>query len=1323
MPPAKSLIDQTIRQSIKQLRQGVGQAMLRDRFVFKQKIQRIEKDLQKGDKRAVSNLEKLQQALSTSTAKREYRAENRPEPQFPLSLPVVEQREKIAKLISDNQVMVLCGETGSGKTTQLPKICLELGRGVAGFIGMTQPRRIAARSIAKFISTDLEQASGPSSASTVGFKMRFADQIREDTFIKVMTDGILLAEVQGDRYLNQYDTLIIDEAHERSLNIDFLLGYIKRILPSRPDLKLIISSATLDTDKFSKHFNNAPIIEISGRTYPVEVRYRSLEIKPTGNDPEEMDSAQREKDLEEGVADAVSELFSAKDRGDILVFLPGEREIRESADFLRKQNLPGTDILPLFARLSAVDQDKIFNPGGGRRIVLATNVAETSITVPGIRYVIDSGLARISRQGGSGQVRRLPIEKISQSSANQRKGRCGRLSDGICIRLYTEDDFVQRPLFTDPEILRTSLDSAILQMKSQRLGDVEEFPFVDPPPFTAIRDGTRELEELGAIDSRGRITNEGRQLARLPLDPRIARMILAAKKEGSLKEVLVLAAALSIPDPRETPREKREKAKQLHQRHVSKDSDFTGFLNLWEFIEQGRDSSPSKSRFRKFLKENFLSYSRTREWWEIHRQLDRQVKEMGLAINQQPATYRQIHQAVLSGLLGQLGFKAERHEFAGARQIRFFINPGSALFKKPPTWIMAAELVETTRLFAQTCASLEPEWIEEVAGPLCKHHYFEAHWEKKAGRVMAFEKVSLLGLTLIAKRKVHFGPIDPVESRRIFIQSALVEGHFQTNAPFFSHNRGLVAEIRELEHKSRRRDLLVDEQTLFNYYDRIIPEQAYTATNFHHWYQNARKDDKRLLFFDKEAMMRHQGEAITGERFPGHLTLNGREYPLEYHFSPGDGEDGVSVLIPLPYLNQVSAQAFEWLVPGLLPDKLTALLKSLPKTWRRQLVPLPQTVELCLEAGFHPSQPLCATIGLVLAQKKGVTIPPQAWCHDELPGHLRMNFKVVDESGQKILDQGRDLDVLRQKMGGEAKDQFQNLPKGDFEKKNLTRWDFGVLPSQVDLAVGQRSVNGFPALRDDGNSVSLSLIDDPVEAEKIMRRGLVRLFALQLAQPVRQLKNSLKISQQMALAYSSFGKKEQLIADIVDLALDRVFLPNGAEEIRDAESFKTRLQEGRGKLVREADNIAALTGRVLSEFHALRLTMKASNNSPALKPIAHEVKEQLELLMAVNFLWQTPFAWLRHLPRFLKALHLRLQRRIQDPKKDEQKVVELAHFWKQYQETAKKQAKEGIQDSELTTYYWMLEEFRVSLFAQELKTSMPISSKRLSKQWQKVLKP
>ena len=1318
----KAANSQELKATIKQIKKDFGLVMLRDKHNFIQRLQRIERGVGKKEHKEQANLQRLQQAVSASIAKREYRRVNLPTPKYPLSLPVVEKRDHIARLIRENQVIVLCGETGSGKTTQLPKICLDLGLGVAGFIGMTQPRRIAARSIAQFIADDLRDQKETNGQNAVGFKMRFVDRVRDETYIKVMTDGILLAEIQGDRYLNQYETLIIDEAHERSLNIDFLLGYIKHILPRRPDLKLIISSATLDTEKFSQHFNDAPIVEISGRTYPVEVRYRSLEIKSTGNDPEEVESASREKELEDAVVEAVNELSSKDKQGDILVFLPGEREIREATEALQRERLPGVEILPLFARLSSGDQDKIFNPGLGKRVVLATNVAETSITVPGIRYVIDSGLARISRQGGRGQVRRLPIEKISQSSANQRKGRCGRLSDGICIRLYSEDDFLERPLYTDPEILRTALDSAILQMKAQRLGDVEQFPFVDPPPPAAIRDGVRGLEELGAINPQGQITDIGQQLARLPLDPRLANMILAAKKEGSLQEVLILAAALSIPDPRDTPREKREKANQYHQRHIDKDSDFIGFLNLWAFIEDGRNKAPSKNQFRKFLKENFLSYSRTREWWEIHRQLTRQVEDMGLTGNQQKATYSQIHKAVLAGLLGQVGLKTEKHEFTGTRQIRFYINPGSALFKKPPRWVMTAELVETTRLFARICARLEPEWIEEVAAKLCKRHYFEAHWEKKPGRVMALEKVSLFGLTLITNRKVHFGPIDPEESRRLFIQSALVEGQFQTNAPFFSYNQALIAEIRDLEHKSRRRDLLVDEKTLFEHYDNIVPKSSYTAAHFHHWYQNARKQNQRLLYFDKENLMRHEGESITGEKFPGHLLLNGREYPLEYHFSPGDGEDGISVLIPLPYLNQVQAHAFEWLVPGLLPDKLNALLKLLPKSWRRQLVPLPQTVELCLAAGWNPGHPLCSTLGLIIEQKMGIKIPANVWRHDDLPNHLRMNFKITDDGGQKLLEHGRNLEALQEKMGSKAKDQFQSLPKGDFEQKNKTRWDFGHLPQQVDLSVGHSNVNGFPAIRDDGNSVSLRLIDDPNLAAKMMRRGLVRLFALQLPQQVKQLKHSLKISQPMALAFSSFGKQERLIADIIDLALDRVFLPTNAEEIRDAETFANRLQSGRGKIVREAEDIAALAGRILMEFHGVRLTIKTAKQSPALKAVVSEVQEHLDHLMTADFLWQTPFIWLRHMPRFLKAVNLRLERRSQDPKKDSQKATELAPLWKQYQETALKHAKDEIQDPQLEIFYWMLEEFRVSLFAQELKTSIPISQKRLIKQWQKVLK-
>ncbi|MBF0447136.1 MAG: ATP-dependent RNA helicase HrpA [Magnetococcales bacterium] len=1299
--------------------------MLVDQFGFRKKLQQIERLMIKPWRQeALSQLTGLEQALKHSCEKRAWRSQNRPITRYSLSLPVVESKQKITDLIQANPVTILCGETGSGKTTQLPKICLDLGRGLSGLIGMTQPRRIAARSIAQFIANDLHP--GPASAPTpaVAYKMRFEDQVRPETFVKVMTDGILLAEIQGDRYLNQYDTLIIDEAHERSLNIDFLLGYIKQLLPRRPDLKVIISSATLDTEKFSRHFDDAPIIEISGRTYPVEVRYRSLEMKPTGNDPLDRESDSREKELEEGIVEAVAELFSEKNPGDVLVFLPGEREIREAADLLRRQNFPGTDILPLFARLSAADQDKIFNPGGRRRIVLATNVAETSITVPGIRFVIDSGLARISRQGGRGQVRRLPVEKISQSSANQRKGRCGRLSNGICIRLYSQEDFSDRPEFTDPEILRTSLDSALLQMKSQRLGEVELFPFVDPPPASAIRDGNRRLEELGAIDTRGELTTIGQQLARLPLDPRIARMILAAKNEGSLREVLILAAALSIPDPRETPREKQEKAQQLHQRHRCKESDFSTFLNLWNFTETERQNSDSKNQFRKFLKANLLSFSRMREWWEIHQQLSRQVKEMGFVLNQQEATYDQIHKAVLAGLLGQIGFKADKHEYAGTRQIRFYINPGSTLFKKSPTWLMTAELVETSRLYARTCARVEPEWIEEVAGDLCKHHYFDAHWEKKPGRVMAFENVSLFGLTLITQRQVHYGPVDPVESRRLMIQSALVEGHFQTQAPFFSHNHGLMTEIRELEHKSRRRDLLVDEATLYHYYDRIIPENTYTAANFHHWYQNARKQNSRLLYFEKESLMQHQGESITGERFPGHLLINGREYALEYHFSPGEGEDGLSVLIPLPYLNQVPAQTFEWLVPGLLEDKLTALLKLLPKSWRRQLVPLPQTVEICLNAGWNPDQSLCQTLSLILSQTKGLNVPINIWRPEELPDHLRMNFKIVDESGENLLDQGRDLEALRSKLGKIAQDQFKNIPKGDFEKSKRVRWDFGDLPSQLALTVDDQPVHGFPAICDDTNSVSVRLIDDPLVAEQTMRRGLVRLFALQLSQPIKQLKISLNshISQPMALAFSAFGKKEHLIAQIIDLALDHIFLSADFSDIRSSAVFNERLQAGQAKVFSETQEIAKLAGQILLTYHSVGLTLKSARQYPAIKAIEPEIQEQLAQLLPADFLWQTPWVWLRHLPRFLKAIQLRLERRQQDPAKDNQKAQELSPLWKQFQRVKKQQEKEAITDPQIQIYYWMLEEFRVSLFAQELKTSIPISTKRLEKQWLNVLK-
>lgn len=1294
--------------ALRKLFRGIATGLICDQTDLRQRLRLLQQKEQQGEP-ITEALAKWQARLTLSQQKRAKRLASLPTPRYPDDLPVAQARQRIAEAIQKHPIVILCGETGSGKTTQLPKICLDLQRGTGGWIGMTQPRRIAARSIADFLAQDLQTEMG----GMVGYKMRFTDRVSPDSFIKVMTDGILLAEIQSDRQLARYDTLIIDEAHERSLNVDFLLGYLKQLSLRRSDLKIIISSATLDMERIARHFSHAPIIEISGRTYPVETRYR-----PLHDWAEEAES--EEKDLEQGILDAVHELHALGPSGDILVFLPGEREIREVGDLLRHQSWPHTEVLPLFARLSMADQHRIFSPGAKRRIVLATNVAETSITVPGIRYVIDSGLARISRHSGRTQVRRLPVEKISRAAANQRQGRCGRLADGVCIRLFSEEDFLDRALFTDPEILRVSLAAVILQMKFLKIGEIETFPFVDPPGRGAIQDGMRLLAELGALTERGQLTSLGTELAKLPLEPRLGRMLLAGHAYGSLAEMLIIVSALSLPDPREWPAEQRGKAEEAHKRHLEPHSDFVGLLNLWSFIEQNRAEAGSNNAFRRFLKENFLSVIRVREWQGIQEQLAGLVGELGLIPNETPATFMAIHQAILSGSLGFIGLKTENHDYIGVQQNRFMINPGSALFKKKPTWIAAGELVETTRLFASTCARVEPEWIETVAGHLCRKHHYDPHWEKKSGCVMVFERVTLFGLTLIGQRKVPFGPLDPKQARQIFIQGALVAGEMQSSASFFSHNQGLIAEVRELEHKSRRRDLLVDEATLFDFYDARIPDSVHSTSLFHQWYWQARKRDARLLFYSRELLLRHGGDGITGESFPGHLLVHGVELSLEYHFNPGAGEDGLSIHIPLPYLNQLTPPPFEWLVPGFLGDKVLALLKSLPKTLRRPLVPIPQAQHYCLEAlqRADRSKPLGSILSHLLLRQYGVVIPTEAWRHADLPDHLRMQFKILDERAEKVLAQGRDLVALQQQWGAVAKKSFSALPKADFERSGLTRWDFGNLPQQVVVSGETASTFGFPAIQDDGNSVSLRLVENSDQARQISRWGLVRLFALQLPQQIRPPEKKRGTLPGLATTHPAFGTPKTLWWEITALALAQVFLDVSEEEIETEALFLQRLAAGRGALSKAMDETKRLVQEIITRHQTLLVLMQKGDG----QPMTSEMRDHLDTLIYPGFLQKTPPAWLKHIPRYLQAMILRWERRGFAPQKDQQRAAEIAPLWQACQAVAKKQRAEGIFDPEWEHYRWMLEEYRVSLFAQDLRTAVPVSAKRLAQQWEKVLR-
>ena len=1284
------------REGLSALRQRIDDTMAADRPALLGQLRRL-RERQRQGKPIDRGMASLDEAIAKSRTRSDARRQHLPAPTYDSALPVVERREAIAAAIRDHQVVVVCGETGSGKTTQLPKICLEMGRGVTGQVGHTQPRRIAARSVARRIAEEL----GTEVGGQVGYKVRFSDRTSADGYVKLMTDGILLQELQQDRYLNQYDTLIIDEAHERSLNIDFILGYLKRLLPKRPDLKVIITSATIDPERFSRHFGDAPIVEVSGRTYPVEVRYRPLETE---------DEDERERDQQQAILDAVDEL-SREGPGDMLVFLPGEREIRETAEALRKHHPRGAEILPLYARLSAEEQNKVFRPHGGRRIVLATNVAETSLTVPGIRYVIDTGLARISRYSWRARVQRLPIEPISQASADQRKGRCGRVSEGICIRLYSEESFKSRPRFTDPEILRTNLASVILQMEHLRLGDVAEFPFVEPPDRRLIKDGYKLLFELGAVDARSRLTDLGRQLARLPVDPRLGRMLLAAEAEGALREVLIIASALELRDPRERPHEQQQAADERHRQWQDERSDFLAYLNLWRFYhEQARHLSNRK--LRELCKEQFLSYVRMREWHDIHRQLRATLLEAGHRENQVDADYGQIHRALLSGLLGQVGAKTEDRQYLGAHSRKFQIFPGSGLFKKGPKWLMAAEIAETSRVYARTVARIDPQWIEQYASHLLNHHYYQPHWERRAGQVAAYDKVSLYGLVVDPKKRVNYGPIAPEEARAIFIRSALVEGDYETRAHFLSHNRELIAEVEGLEAKSRRRDILVDEETLYRFYDERVPAGIYSAAAFEQWRKRVEREDPDYLLLTREDLMQHEAAEVTVDRFPDHLRIHGMRLPLRYRFEPGAADDGVTLVVPLAGLNQVDERLTDWLVPGLLEERITALIKGLPKSLRRQFVPVPEFARACLQALTPGEERLTAALSRQLQRMTGTEVPETAWRPDLLPDHLRMRFEVVNSAG-RMLDADRDLERLRQRLEGQVSDSLAQRPPSEIERDEVSDWDFGELPETVEVEANGMQLTTYPALADEGGRVALRLFDTPAKAQAAMRAGLRGLYMLRLREQVKYLYRHLPGMQTQCLQFSAVADCETLKADIIAAAVDQVLVDLGTP--RDRNAFEGYLEQGRGQLVPRATELAELTGRILERYHAVRQAIKGSLPLSWVEAVA-DIKDQIDHLVYPGFVTATPPGWLEQLPRYLEGVQRRLDKLEREPDRDRRQRVEIEPLWQRYKE---RRPADGA-DPALSEYRWMLEELRVSLFAQELGTVVPVSPKRLERQWREV---
>jgi ATP-dependent helicase HrpA len=1286
--------------SLGALQARISGCMGRDRYQLYRTVKNVRRR-QKEGKPVDRMLAQLEQQLQVSQSLAEERRGKLPEVQWPESLPVVARREEIAELIEKHQVVVIAGETGSGKTTQLPKICLSLGRGIYGQIGHTQPRRIAARTVANRIAEELQQPLGES----VGYQVRFTDHSTEHTHVKLMTDGILLAEIQRDPFLNKYDTLIIDEAHERSLNIDFLLGYLKTILPKRPDLKLIITSATIDLEKFSQHFDDAPIIEVSGRTYPVEIHYR-----PTANS---------DADLNEQVVAAVEELLheekaNSRRGGDILVFMSGEREIRECAKALRDAQIAQLEILPLYARLSLAEQAKVFHGHKGRRIVLATNVAETSITVPGIRYVIDPGTARVSRYSYRSKIQRLPIEPVSQASANQRAGRCGRVSAGVCVRLYEERDFAQRAEFTDAEILRTNLAAVILQMLQLRIGDIREFPFVDPPDPRLINDGYKLLQELQAVDDQGRVTKLGRALSRLPLDPRLSRMLLAGADNGCARELLIIVAALAVQDPRERPAEKRQAADEKHRQWQHEQSDFLSFVQLWDAFETQRQEL-SQNQLRKWCQKNFLSWLRMREWRDIHHQLRVACRDLEVKENKEPAEYEAIHRAIVVGLLGNIGARDENKEFIGCRNRRFHIFPGSGQFKKPPRWVVSAQLLETSRLFAHTVAKIEPDWVLAASKHLVKRNYFEPHYDVRSGQVMAFEKVSLYGLVLVEKRRIPYGKLDPQIAREVFIRQALVEQRYRGKGRFYKHYTDLLKSLEELEAKSRRRDILVDDEVVYRFFDELVPADIVNLAGFEHWRKKAETSDPQLLFIPRELLMQQSADHVGEAQFPNELQAGGIVYPLRYHFEPGSVDDGVSIQVPVGALHQVPTARLSWLVPGILRDKCIALIKALPKQWRKYFVPVPAAVDKALPRLRADNTPLWQSLALELQRQTAQQLPEDAWesAEHSLEDFYHFNIQVLDESG-KLLDQDRDLSLLQARYRDRVQQGLANA--GDsFERDDITSWDFGELPETHTLDQGGLKVRAYPALVEAKESVSLKLLDNPAEARRLSRAGICRLALLHLPEKVKYLRKELLRGKELGLSAADLGRREEVADDILMAAAREVFW--GDENWPRSEAEFLSALEKEGDLVGVAQEIGDLLVKALGQLVPLRKQIKQQKNLAVAMAVG-DIQQQLAGLFYRGVLFDTPLQWLRQYGRYLKAISVRLEKAALDPNRDRKLQVEYHKAAESFDNQIEKFSRSELaSEPALVEYRWMLEEFRVSLFAQTLKTLMPISAKRLHKVW------
>ncbi|MDT5034680.1 MAG: ATP-dependent helicase HrpA [Actinoplanes sp.] len=1343
-----------------ELRKRLSTLLPRDEHRLGRRLEGIRR-IRDGSARA-SVLAEIVAEVEAAQSRVEARLASVPPISYPAELPVSQRRDDILAAIRDHQVVVVAGETGSGKTTQIPKICLELGRGVRGLIGHTQPSRIAARTVAERIAEELGTPLG----STVGYKVRFHDQVTDESMIKVMTDGILLAEIQTDRMLHRYDTLIIDEAHERSLNIDFILGYLRELLPRRPDLKLIITSATIETQRFAEHFASrsptgspprpedqapvaaqsatvepqrfgeqvasrtsagsprrpedqasvaaqpAPVIEVSGRTYPVEVRYRPL-VETIGDDEDEGKPREEPVDQVEGIAAAVAEL-GRESSGDILVFLSGEREIRDTADFLGKQDLRNTDIVPLYGRLSAAEQHRVFQRHTGRRVVLATNVAETSLTVPGIRYVIDPGTARISRYSNRLKVQRLPIEPVSQASANQRKGRCGRTSDGICIRLYSEADFASRPAFTEPEILRTNLASVILQMTNLGLGDLSKFPFIDPPDKRNVADGVKLLEELGALDER-KLTAMGRQLAQLPVDPRLARMVIEADAQECVAEVMVVAAALSIQDPRERPSDKQQQADEKHARFVDKDSDFFSYLNLWRYLrEQQRELSGNQ--FRRLCRAEFLNYLRVREWQDIYSQLRQVARTLELTVSDDGAQLpdsQRMHTALLAGLLSHIGLKdTDKREYLGARGAKFAIFPGSALFKKQPRWVMSAELVETSRLWGRVNARIEPEWAEKLAPHLVKRSYSEPHWEKRLGAVMAYEKVTLYGLPIVPRRKVGYSKVDPVASRELFIRHALVEGDWETHHPFLAENAKLLARIEEIENRARRRDILVDDETVYALYDSRIPAEVVSARHFDSWWKKARHTDPDLLTFTREMLINVGRDAVDPGAYPDAWLAGGIRLALSYQFEPGRAVDGVTVQVPLPLLNKLDPDDFGWNVPGLRRDIVIALIRALPKHLRTNFVPVPDWADAVLDRIPARRGALTDAMGAELRRLTGTNVPRDAWRPGEVPEHLRINFRVLDEHGEPLAE-GRDLEVLRRALAPKVQATL-SAAAGDIERHGITTNDFGTLPRTVAQVRGGYEVTVYPALTDEADSVAVRVFESEPEQLEAMRAGIRRLLLLTLPPAARYLQGRLDNRAKLELSRGNpYRSIAELLDDCAGAAVDRLVEDAGGPVWSSAEFARLR-DEVRADLVDATANVVHQVRAVLATSYEVGQRL-AGTRDPSLVPALADIRQQLNGLVYPGFVTATGYRQLRHLPRYLHAITYRLDRLPGTVGRDRQLMAQVHEIEQEYRELRAELPAGGPADEGLREIRWMIEELRVGFFAQSLGTAYPVSDKRIYK--------